>query len=169
MNITPPDANAEAIAIVVGLLYAVGRWAVGKISGKKQESFGTLIDEAVTAELEDALEDGETLDTIEDRLTTAIAKLALKAGFKVPEQVVKIAVQAGVLKFRKLVKARAANQKAARELPGQAGELATAAAGVAAELGKLKPTEAIDTIAVASAAGVELLSIGPDGKLGPAQ
>jgi hypothetical protein len=117
----------------------------------------------------DALEDGDTLDTIEERLTGAVGKIAIKIGLKIPDSTVRLAIQMGVLKFRQKVKAREAQQKAARELPAKADELRALAEKVAAELAKLGPNVAIDTISEAKADGVELLAIGPDGKLGPVQ
>jgi hypothetical protein len=166
---TTPDANIEAITIVTGLLAILGRWVYAKATGAKAPDLRQLVDETITSEIADALEDGDTLDTIEDRLTGAVGKIALKIGLKIPDSTVRLAIQMGVLKFRQKVKAREAQQKAARELPAKADELRALAEKVAAELAKLGPNVAIDTISEAKADGVELLAIGPDGKLGPVQ
>jgi hypothetical protein len=166
---TTPDANIEAITIVTGLLAILGRWVYAKATGAKAPDLRQLVDETITSELLDALEDGDTLDTIEERLTGAVGKIAIKIGLKIPDSTVRLAIQMGVLKFRQMVKAREAQQKAARELPAKADELRALAEKVAAELAKLGPDVAIDTISEAKADGVELLAIGPDGKLGPVQ
>jgi hypothetical protein len=166
---TTPDANIEAITIVTGLLAILGRWVYAKATGAKAPDLRQLVDETITSEIADALEDGDTLDTIEDRLTGAVGKIALKIGLKIPDSTVRLAIQMGVLKFRQKVKAREAQQKAARGLPAKADELRALAEKVAAELAKLGPNVAIDTISEAKADGVELLAIGPDGKLGPVQ
>jgi hypothetical protein len=166
---TTPDANIEAITIVTGLLAILGRWVYAKATGAKAPDLRQLVDETITSELLDALEDGDTLDTIEERLTGAVGKIAIKIGLKIPDSTVRLAIQMGVLKFRQKVKAREAQQKAARELPAKADELRALAEKVAAELAKLGPNVAIDTISEAKADGVELLAIGPDGKLGPVQ
>lgn len=154
-----PDANAEAIAIGVGLLAALGKWLYAKLTQPKAPDLKTLLDETITAELGDALDDGETLGTIEQRLTAAIGTLALKVNVKLPEVMVRIAVQAAILKFRTLLKEREAQQKAARELPAKADELRVLADAIATKLATLSPDVAIDTITEAKAAGVELLEV----------
>lgn len=141
-----PDMNLEAVTILTGLLLALGKWAYGKVTGKKQEDLSELLDEAITAELADALEDGETLDTIEDRLSGVALKLAKKVGVKLPENTVRVAIQYGVVEFRKRLRERERNQKAAKELPAKADELRVGAAGVVAAFDKLTPNVAIDTM-----------------------
>jgi hypothetical protein len=164
--VTTPDANLEAITILTGVLAVLGKWIYAKVTGAKAPDLRALIDETVTSELADALDDGETLDTIEERLTGALGKIALKLGIKLPDATVRLAIQMGVLRFRKLVKEREANQQSARELPAKADELRTMAGAIAAKLATVK-NEPIDTITPAREAGVELLGIGADGKLGP--
>lgn len=163
---TTPDANIEAIGLAIMTLLGIGRWAWNKATGKKQADFTTMLDELLTEELEDALADGEVLDAIEERLMAAALKLIDKAGVSIPKGAVRIAVQATMVKARKAVRARKANQDAARKLPQDAEGLAALAKLVAAELVKAGPNEPIDTITPAKEAGVELLAIGPDGKLG---
>jgi hypothetical protein len=128
MNLSTLDPN-----LVAGLVTVVGglvTWLYRKATGEKQRSIVELLDEAITHEVGDALDDGETLDTIEARLTKAALALGRRIGIKVPKQTVGVAVQWGVFKFRQLVKEREANQRAAKELPTQAEKLGDAAAGV---------------------------------------
>jgi len=157
MNLSNIDPNL--IAGAATLLGTLVTWLVGKARGEKQRDLSELLDEAITAELEDALEDGETLDTIEDRLTGAALKLAGKLGLKIPENTVRLAVQWGVVEFRKRLKVRLANQKAARELPGKADDIRAQAEAIAAKLATLSPNVAIDTLTEARAQGVELLEV----------
>lgn len=156
---TTPDANIEAITIVTGLLAILGRWVYAKATGKKEQDWTEQIKATLLEEIEDALNDGETLDTIESRLTAAIGKAVLFLGAKVPENTVRVVVQYGITEFRKRLRAKLANEKAARELPAKADELRVMAEQIAAKLATLSPDVAIDTIFEAKAAGVELLEV----------
>ena len=167
MSLANVDPNLIAGAVTVLTTLFGYLWHKGK--GEKTADLSELLDEAITHEVSDALDDGETVATIEKRLTGAALALAHKLGVKLPTQTVAVAVQWGVVEFRKRVKAREANQKAAKELPGKLDDLAKRAGFVERELGKVGPNEAIDTITPAKEAGVELLEIGPDGKLVPAK
>jgi hypothetical protein len=167
MDLSKIDPNLVAgIGTLLGTLVT---WLVGKARGQQQRDLGELLDEAITAEVLDALEDNETVATIENRLTDAALKLGGKLGLKIPEPTVRFAVQWGVVEFRKKLKEREANQKAARELPAKLDDLATQAAKVVEAFRGLTPDKPIDTISEARAAGVELLELGPDGKLRPAK
>jgi hypothetical protein len=128
MDFSKIDPNL--IAGVVSLLGTLAAWVYGKARGSKQRDLSELLDETITAEVEDALEDGETLDTIEDRLTQAAHALAKKLGPKVGEQTLRLAVTWGVIEFRKLVKKRADNQAAVKRIPGQLDDLADKAKAV---------------------------------------
>lgn len=128
MSLDKIDPNL--IAGVVSLLGTLAAWVYGKARGSKQRDLSDLLDETITAEIEDALEDGETLDTIEDRLTQAAHALAKKLGLKIGEQTLRLAVQWGVVEFRKLIKKRADNQAAAKRIPAQLDDLAEKAKAV---------------------------------------
>jgi hypothetical protein len=128
MNASNLDPNL--VAGLVTLVTTLAGFLYHKARGTQQRDLSDLLDEAITEEVHDALEDGETLATIEGRLTGAASKLTKLLGLKLPPYTVNIAVQYGVSEFRKLVRAREANQKAAKEIPGQIDDLAKAAQGV---------------------------------------
>lgn len=161
-----PDANVEAfglMAVVTVLgkfVYgAVTEWLSAKSTGIKQPELKDLVDRTIASVLHDALDSDDEVSDIEDRLTSAIGKLALKMSVKLPEVMVRIAVEAGVLEFKRLVRGRRANQKAARELPAKADELRVMAADIAAKLATLSPDAPIDTLTAAKEAGTELLEV----------
>jgi hypothetical protein len=135
MNLSDLDPNL--LAGIVTLLGTLATWAYGKARGTKQADLSDLLDEAITAEVYDALNDGETVDTIEDRLAGVAMKLGAKVGLKVPKATARLAVQYGVFEFKKLVKARELKQQlkqqnanAVERLPGQVADMAKAAQGV---------------------------------------
>jgi hypothetical protein len=125
MNLSNLDPNL--VTGLVTLLGTLAAWGYHKARGTKQRDLTELLDDAITAEVEDALDDGETLDTIEDRLTQAGMALAKKLGLKVGEGTLRVAVQWGVVEFRKAVKKRAGSQAAAKAIPKQLDDLAAAA------------------------------------------
>jgi hypothetical protein len=128
-----PDVNSNLVAGIVTVLGALATWGYNKARGNKKADLSDLLDEAITAEVVDALEDGETLGTIEARLTGVAMKLAGKTGLKLPRYTVQAAVQWGVIEFRKLARERELEQKnakAAEALPGQVADMAKAAQGV---------------------------------------
>ncbi len=124
------NLNENLVAGLFTLATVIGGWLWKKAHGEKTRSISELLDEAITAEVVDALEDGETLATIEKRLTGAAMTLGGKLGVKLPKQTVNVAVQWGVVEFRQALKVREANQKAAKELSTVAGELLNKASGV---------------------------------------
>jgi hypothetical protein len=165
MDLSKIDPNL--IAGIVTLLGTLATYALGRARGTKQRDLTELVDEAVTAEVVDALEDGETSATIERRLTTAVMALGGKLGVKLPPATVNVAVQWGVMKFRQEMKQREANQLAAQELPENREALIAQARRIADKLAALSPAGAIDTITPAKEAGVELEGIRADGTYGP--
>jgi hypothetical protein len=167
MDISKVDPNLIAGAVTLITTLFGYLWHKGR--GEKTLDLSDLIDEAVTHEVEDALDDGETLDTIEDRLTGAVGKLALKLGLKVPPNTLRLAVQWGVQAFRKRVKERKANQDAAKAIPIQLGDVVVKGNRIVEKLEHALTDAPIDTLTPAKEAGTELLAIGADGKLGPAK
>jgi hypothetical protein len=88
MNLSNLDPNL--VTGLVTLLGTLAAWGYHKARGTKQRDLTELLDDAITAEVEDALDDGETLDTIEDRLTQAGMALAKKLGLKVGEGTLRV-------------------------------------------------------------------------------
>jgi hypothetical protein len=167
MDISKVDPNLIAGAVTLITTLFGYLWHKGR--GEKTLDLSDLVDEAITHEVDDALDDGETLDTIEDRLTGAVGKLGLKLRVKLPENTVRLAVQWGVQAFRKRVKERKANQDAIKAIPSQLGEVVVRGNRIIDKLATVTPDAAVDTLTPAKEAGVELLAIGPDGKLEPAK
>jgi hypothetical protein len=121
------NINPELLALIItGLGTGLG-WMWKKARGEKTRDLSELLDDAITAEVEDALEDGETVAAIENRLTKAGLKLAASLGLKLPPQTVRIAVQWGVVEFRKALQARARVKAAAEKLASQEALLVDAA------------------------------------------
>ncbi len=120
------NINPELLALIITALGAGLGWMWKKARGEKTRDLSDLLDDAITAEVEDALEDGETLSTIEGRLTTAGLRLAAGLGLKLPPQTVRTAVQWGVVEFRKALQARNREKAAADKLASDAALLVDA-------------------------------------------
>lgn len=117
-----PDINPTVLTVLgTGLV-----WLWRKARGEKVQSLSELLDEHITDEVQDALDDNVTLQCIEARLYNAAMRLGSGLGKKLPKAVVAQGVQWGVSEFRRLVKVRDTklkNEKAARDLPAQIDEL----------------------------------------------
>ncbi len=125
------DLDPNLVAGLVTLIGAFGTWLWRKARGEKQLDLSELLDEAITAEVVDAIDDRDTLESIHGRLERAAAKLGTKLGVKLPSGIVRLAIAWGEVEFRKLAKAREAQQVAARELPAKLEAMAEAAEKVA--------------------------------------
>jgi hypothetical protein len=161
VDISKLDPNL--VAGIVTLLGTLVTYVVGKARGTKQADVSELLDEAITHEVNDALESNQTAATIESYLTHAALELGMKLKMKIPEPAVRLAVQWGVVAFKKALHEREVLQKASKDL----GRMSDAAARIADKLATVGPNEPIDTITPFREAGGEMLGIGPDGKLGP--
>lgn len=152
---TTPDANAEFIGIALGVAGIALKWLYGKLTGAKQPDFRDTMQRAIEAEVLDALDDNDTRESIEKRLRMTVDRL----GLPMPKDIVNAAIQNGVLLFREKLRERAANEKAAQEMPSKFDDLVAQVAAIQAEFAKLTPNTAIDTLTAARAAGVELLEV----------
>jgi hypothetical protein len=130
MNISNLDPNL--VAGIVTLLTAAAGFVWRKATGEKTRDLGELLDDAISAELEDAITDGETVATIENRLTKAGLDLAAKLGLKLSPYTLRIAVQWGIVEFRKRLQQRNREKAAADKVASQEALMVDAATKVPA-------------------------------------
>lgn len=105
------DFPSGDIASVVGAaLAALLVYAWQRIRGKKEANVVELLDEAITAEVVEALNKKETTEELEVRLRRAAQKLMDFVGFKLPQTMVNTAIQWGLVEFKRLAQERQARQ-----------------------------------------------------------
>lgn len=124
MNLSNLDPNL--VAGVFSLLGTLGAWAWAKATGKKRASLTDLVQDIVLHEALDAVESGETLDRIENRLTAAAQYAAKKLGYKLKLNTTQLIVQKAIVEFRKRLRQKQ-TQEAAKLITAGLGELAAAA------------------------------------------
>lgn len=105
-------------------------WLWAKVRGQKRRDLTELLDETITEEVEDALDDNMTAAEIEGRLEEAARRLAKRLGVTLPRPMANIAIAYGMTEFKKKVRARRANQGAVQTIPGQLAEVSSLADAV---------------------------------------
>lgn len=120
---TLPELNPDLTASLIVLLTAIGGWLWRKAKGEKQQDFRELLDETITAEVVDALEDDTTAAALRGRLEGAASALDKKLGVTLPKAMVTLAVTWGETEFRRMMQER----KAQQAIPGQLKDLAVKA------------------------------------------
>lgn len=162
-------SSIDPTAVVVALSGLVGLFGIGKHKEAAEQlgSIRVIVAELVERFLGDRLRFAR-LPTDDDagRLEAWTWEQLTQKGIKrtsARSLIVHELVARGLVEWT-----RRLNERAASKLPGQVAELAQAAEQVTDAFARHEPDKPIDTIAEARAAGVELLAIGEDGKLGPA-
>ncbi len=105
--------SPDLVIGIVSVLGALGGWLWRKARGEKQRDLSDLLDEVITHEVDEALDDGATVYQIRERLEAAAQKLCVRVlGRKMPQKYIALAVEWGVQEFKKRVRLRAAAQDA---------------------------------------------------------